>query len=199
MRSFLRLFFPVQLGYVASVIQVVPCQRECLIPPTLRAVLCWVSAPQLRKGGEFYRLRGLRIRPGGVRWRLSARCGCELPYCPALAIPGSPRFQLPRPNRHLAVRHRGPYVHRSSGNFGAGAHCRPSLVRQFRGRCPLPSVTRQAISGHVPIAIRHLSGNFGAGAHCRLSLVRQFRGRCPLPSVARQAISGKRAHSIQEG
>ncbi len=71
------------------------------------------------------------------------------------------------------------------------AHCRRSLVRQFWGKCPLLSVTRQAILGQVPVAIRHLSGNFGASAHCRSSLVRQFRGKCPLPSVACQAISGQ--------
>ncbi len=69
--------------------------------------------------------------------------------------------------------------------------CHPSLVRQFWGRCPLLSVTRQAISGQVPIAVRHSSGNFEAGAHFRPSLVRQFRGKCPLPSVTRQAILGQ--------
>ncbi len=68
---------------------------------------------------------------------------------------------------------------------------RHSLVRQFRGRCPLLSAPRQAISGQVPIAVRHSSGNFLAGAHCHPSLVRQFWGRCPLPSVTRQAISGQ--------
>ncbi len=46
-------------------------------PP--RAVQCWVSTPQFYKGGELYRLRGLRIRPGGVRGRFSAQRGCKLP------------------------------------------------------------------------------------------------------------------------
>ncbi len=84
----------------------------------------------------------------------------------------------------IAVRH-------SSGNFGASAHCHPSLVRQFRGKCPRPFIACQAISGQVPIAVHHSSGNFGAGAHCHPSLVRQFRGKRPLPSITRKAISGQ--------
>ncbi len=57
-------------------------------------------------------------------------------------------------------------VHHQSDNFGASAHCRPSLIRQFRGRCPLPSATHPAIPGQVPIAVRGSSGD--------------FRGNCPL-------------------
>ncbi len=181
-------FFPVRVGYVAYVVRATPCWRVCLVSPCMR--VCVGCPPRFCKSGELYHLRSLRICPSGVRWWLSARHGCELPYCPALAIPGFLRFRPPHLNRQLVVRHRGPYVHRSPGNFGAGAHCRPSLVRQFWGRCPLPSVTRQAILGQVPTAVLHSSGNFRAGAHCRPSLVRQFRGKRPLPSVTRQAISG---------
>ncbi len=173
-----------------------PCRREC--PVFLCGVLCWVSAPRFCKGGELYRLRGLRVRPGGVRWRLSAWRGCELPYCSDMAKLGSPQVRLLHPNRHLTVHHRGPYVHRASGNFVAKVHYR-EVLQHGSVDCgllspvahPLPSVTRQAILGQVPIAVHHPSGSFGAGAHCHPSLVRQFRGKCPLPFITRQAILGQ--------
>ncbi len=58
--------------------------------------------------------------------------------------------------------------------------CHPSLVWQFWGRCPLPSVTRQAILGQVPTAVHRSSGNFRAGAHCHPLLVRRFLGQVPI-------------------
>ncbi len=184
---------------VASGVRAAPRQCECLFSP--RAVPRRVFAHQFRKSGELYHLRGLRIRPGGVRGRFSARLGCGLPspirsgdsgFSAGLttAYELSPRGPSSRTLRvHPVIPRRR--VRHSSGNIGAGARCRPLPVRQFRGKCPLPSVTSPAILGQVPTAVLHQSGNFGTSAHCLPSLVRQFRGRYPLLPVTRQAISGQ--------
>ncbi len=104
---------------------------------------------------ELFRLRGLRVRPGRVRWRVCVRAEC------AFDGPES-EFRGPRVHR-LAVqrpgdRRRQPYfcwsltvipgqtpvtVTYTFGNFGAYARCRELIV------------------------VRVISGNSGAYAHCR--------------------------------
>ncbi len=159
--------FSVRLEYIAFVIRAVPCRCECPVSPRTR--FC-VGCPHL----DFVRVENSTacavsasipvVSGGGLVNGTGVNC---------------PLVQLPTvPTTTSDPSSRGP----------SSPTLRLSLVRQFWGQCPLPSVTRQAISRQVPIAIRHSSGNFGASAHCRSSFVRQFRGRCPLLSVAHQAI-----------
>ncbi len=71
-----------------------------------------------------------------------------------------------------------------------------AFVQQFRGKCPLLSVTRPAIPGQAPVAVSYTSGNSGASALCCQVCVRQFRGKRPLPSVTRPAIPGQAAVAV---